>query len=568
MKRTIWASVTVGLAALMTFGCGNVFDSSNGTNQSTQQQPGGGSGAANPFKIFAVDTDGALFSFFSDNPGAVTVKTPITGVAANEKIIAIDVRPRTGVLYGISTTGKLYWIDKATAVATFVGNGQNPAQINADIDFNPQFDLIRQEADAQNVVVNPGSAAVTAQTNLTLQPANVPANAVACAYTNPEEAATSTQLFVITGASNRVYLQATPSNGQLTEVGQLPLDIGSNVGFDIGPGNVGFASVQNLNNPAAGSTLLRFDPASGAATIESIIGGGVAVKSIAIDLPGPSLVRFVGIDASKNLVRFNSNDPTTLLSSTVITGVAENIVGCDFSPGGTSASGLKVLAVPTGGGLGKIYSVDLATAAGTLVSTTTVALPDPASKQFGVDILPSGNLVATAATGTFTGRRVLSGQSTQVFSIVPASGATTPLPGYSGYIPALGFDRNFVGGGTPFGYGVNLRNTGSNNDVPALEFVSVSSGGVQDALGFMNQVTTEVCELDLEPNGNMWFVGPRVDLRTATDPDQPLPVENFSTLFRIGLPAFGASTVARVGGAPIKSFAIIPALNADLTTAP
>ena len=155
-----------------------------------------------------------------------------------------------------------------------------------------------------------------------------------------------------------------------------------------------------------------------------------------------------------------------------------------------------------------------------------------------------------------------------MFSIVPASGATTPLPGYSGYIPALGFDRNFVGGGTPFGYGVNLRNTGSNNDVPALEFVSVSSGGVQDALGFMNQVTTEVCELDLEPNGNMWFVGPRVDLRTATDPDQPLPVENFSTLFRIGLPAFGASTVARVGGAPIKSFAIIPALNADLTTAP
>jgi len=560
--------VTVGLAALMTFGCGNVLDSSNGTNQTTQQQPLGGQTAGTPFKIWAVDTNGALFSFFSDNPGAVTAKTPITGVVGNEKIAAIDVRPRTGVLYGIDRLGKLYWIDKNTGVATFIGNGQNPAQINADIDFNPRFDVIRQEADAQNVRINPGTAAVTADTNLTLQPANVPANAVALAYTNPDEAPSSTQLFVITGASNRVYLQANPNDGKLTEVGQLPLDIGSNVGFDIAPGNVGFVSVQNLNNPAAGSTLLRFDPASGAATIESIIGGGVAVKSIAVDLPGPSLVRFVGIDANKNLVRFNSNDPTTLLSSTVITGVAETIVGCDFSPGGDAATGLKVLAVPTGGGQGKIYSVNLNTAAGTLISTTTVALPDPASKLFGVDILPSGNLVATAATGTFTSRRVLSGQSTQVFSIVTGTGATTVLNSYPGYIPAFGFDRNFVGGGVPFGYGVNLRNSGANNDVPALEFVSADSNGIQSALGFMNQVTTEICELDLEPNGNMWFVGPRVDLRTATDANQPLPVEGFSTLFRIGLPSFGASTVARVGGAPIKSFAIIPALNADLTTAP
>ena len=575
MKRTIWASVTVGLAALMTFGCGNVLDSSNGTNnqQSTQQQPLGGQAVGNPVKIWAVDTNGALFSFFSDNPGAVSVKVPITGTNNNEKIIAIDVRPRTGVLYGLTFTGRIYWIDTATGVATLVGLGTPPAQINADIDFNPVVDRIRQEADTQNARINPADATFALDTPLTIQPANVPANAVACAYTNPEEAPASTQLFVITGASNRVYLQATPNNGQLTEVGQLPLDIGSNVGFDIAPGNVGFASVQALNNPAPGSTLLRFDPASGAATIESLIGGGVAVKSIAVDLPGPSLVRFVGIDANKNLVRFNSNDPGTLISSSVITGTTGNIVGCDFSPGGTSASGLKVLTVPDGGGLGKIYSVDLATAAATLVSTTTVALPAPGT-GYGVDIQPGaggGDMVVTVATGTFaSATRVITAASTQLFQINVATGTTTALPNLSGeaiYVPAIGFGNNFLGSNTNPLFGVNFRNAknAQDVDVPALRMVQIAMSGVAANLGgFLSQLTTQTAELDVTANGGIWYAGQRFDLLTGQ-----VQVEDFSTLFAVGRPAFGATTVGRIGGAlPIKSFAIIPTFNANLTTAP
>ena len=319
MKRTILASVTIGLAALMTFGCGNVFDSSNGTNENFGSQALPNQNAGNPFKIWAVDTTGQLFSFPSDNPSFVTNPVAITGTTGNEKIVAIDCRPRTGKLYGLGESGRVYWIHKGTAAATLVGTGVVPGQVNVDIDFNPVVDRIRQEAGIQNVRVHPGTGVVTADTNLTIQPGGTAANSVACAYTNPEEAPLSTELFAIDSATSRVYRQANPNNGQLTEVGQLPFNIGSNVGFDIAPGNVGFAAVEKLSDGF--STLLKFDPANGAATVESRIASANPVKSIAVDLDGPTLKRFVGIDASKNLVRFNSDNPANLISSKTITGI-------------------------------------------------------------------------------------------------------------------------------------------------------------------------------------------------------------------------------------------------------
>lgn len=589
MKRTIWASVTVGLAALMTFGCGNVFDSSNGTNENNSVQFTPNQNAGNPFKIWAVDTAGQLFSFPSDNPSFVTAPVAITGTNGGERIIAIDCRPRTGVLYGIGVSGRLYWINKSTAAATLVGTGAVPTQLNADIDFNPVVDRIRQEADVQNVRVHPGTAAVTADTNLTIQPGGAAGNSVACAYTNPEEAPTTTQLFVINGATNRVYRQGNPNpnDGVLTEVGVLPFEIGSNVGFDFAPGNVGFAAVQKLSDNF--STLLKVDPASGAATTESRIGSANPVKSIAVDLSGPALKRFVGIDAGNNLVRFNSDNPSNLISSTVLTKSATDpspdpfsgeVVGCDFSAGGTQASGLKVLTVPAGGGPGRIYSVSLAPGADfattTLVSVTPTNLPDPSANQFGVDVLPGSNtMIATAAAGSFTGRRILSGGSTQVFSINMTSGAVTPLPGYSGYVPGLGFDTNFVGSGVVSGFGINLGQP-EGSEVPFTQLVGLTPTGIQAALGFLGQAVTENSELDIAADDSMWFVGRRYELRTAAEGNatQPFPVDNFSTLFQISRPALGGVPVGRVGGTPIKHFAIIPALeqnpapNPRLTEAP
>jgi len=158
LKRTILASVTVGLAALMTFGCGNVFDSATGTQNNSAPPfngPAGGSPAV--VRIFALDAQGDLLFFMSDNPLVIQGKTTPTGLPVGERLISIDFRPSTGILYGISNTGKVFYLDKVTAQAFQVGVGPVPAQVAADIDFNPTVDRIREVAGSQNVRVNPNT---------------------------------------------------------------------------------------------------------------------------------------------------------------------------------------------------------------------------------------------------------------------------------------------------------------------------------------------------------------------------------------------------------------------------
>ena len=580
MKRTIWASVTVGLAALMTFGCGNVVSSISGRDNDSQVQFTPNQAAPNPDKIWAVDTAGRLFFFFSDNTTAQSTRITPSGLPAGEQLIAIDCRPRTGVLYGISTTGKLFHINKDTALCTLVANGVQPGQINADIDFNPVIDRIRQEADAQNVVLNPNTGVVTLNTDLTINGAK--ANAVGCAYTNSNgDTAATTQLFVITGASNRVYLQATPpSTGVLTEVGQLPFDIGSNVGFDFSPANVGYVAAQKLSDNF--SSLLRFDAANSTASFVSPI-PGTPVKSIAVDSSGPFNIHFAGITSGANpkLVTFDSVDPTVLLSSTAITGIgADTIVGCDFAPGGDLATGLKVLTV--NGTAGKIYPVNLTPGAtlgqaGAPVAVGPALVALGANTSYGVDIAADGTMSVSVADGTISALGIVTAQSTKSFRINVNTGAggADPDVAYPAndrvaqgnprntFIPALGFTNNFQGAGaTQRLRGVDMTST---PNLPFNEFLTVTPAtGQASSIGEMGLFTTKNCEMDIDPAGNVWFCSERV--LAGTNLYTP---DGFSTLYRVGPTTGGAVTVARVGGTtPLKHFTSVPTLNANLTTGP
>ncbi|MFN8613881.1 MAG: DUF4394 domain-containing protein [Vulcanimicrobiota bacterium] len=565
--------MTVGLAALMTFGCGNVISSTTGRDNDSQVQFLPNQPAANPDKIWAIDTDGKFFFFFSDNPTGISAKITPTGLPVGEKLIAIDCRPRTGFLYGISTLGKVFWIDKATGVCRQVAVGASPGQINADIDFNPVVDRIRQEAGNQNARINPNNGTVIADALLTIN--GQVANAVGCAYTNPiGDTATSTQLFVVTGATNRVYRQGNPNpnDGVLIEVGQLPLDTASNVGFDISPANVGYIASQKLSDNF--SNLLRFDPAGGGSAIISAI-AGTPVKSIAVDLPGPAVTHFAGIDSSNRLVKFDSSDPTVLLSSTLITGLVagDTIVGCDFAPGGDAATGLKVLAV--NGTAGRIYSVNLDTAVAGAPVAVNPALVDPTTFTYGVDVDAAGNMHITAATGTFSALGIVSAQSTQNWTVSTTTGAggnNTNLVypstdrvangnARNTFVPAIGFTNNFQGAGFQPLRGVDVA---SSSSLPFNEFIGITPGpGTVASIGEMGLFMTKTGELEVDPANNIWLCAQRVVAGTGT-----YVSDNFSTLYRVS-PNTGASvTVSRIGGGTLKHFTSIPTLNANLTTAP
>src|SRR5262245_42128386 len=70
----------------------------------------------------ALSSANELLAFDTSHPGTFTSTTKITNVQAGESILAIDVRPATGQLYGLGSTSRLYRINPATGKATQVGS--------------------------------------------------------------------------------------------------------------------------------------------------------------------------------------------------------------------------------------------------------------------------------------------------------------------------------------------------------------------------------------------------------------------------------------------------------------
>src|ERR1051326_4480378 len=165
--------------------------------------------------IFAITTANNLLRFKSDAPVATTFIGPITGLQPSEQIVAIDVRPTNGQLYGLGNVGgvgRLYTINPATAAATLVATlAADPSDTTSpytaltgtafDIDFDPVADRLRVVSDTdQNLRVNPANGQVITDNNLGYGASDTNfganPNIVAAAYTNSFVGATSTKLLV------------------------------------------------------------------------------------------------------------------------------------------------------------------------------------------------------------------------------------------------------------------------------------------------------------------------------------------------------------------------------------
>jgi hypothetical protein len=184
---------------------------------------------------FAIGSSNNLLSFNISAPNKINSDKPITGLQTGEVILAIDIRPVTGQLYGLGSTSRLYMIDKTTAVATVVGTSAfTPVLSGATFgfDFNPSVDRIRVVSNTrQNLRLNPETG-VVAGTDTDLTPASPAVSAAA--YTNNQAGSASTVLYVIDPSTDKLYTLASPNNGVMTEVGALGINVDGNNGFDIG----------------------------------------------------------------------------------------------------------------------------------------------------------------------------------------------------------------------------------------------------------------------------------------------------------------------------------------------
>lgn len=320
-------------------------------------------------EFYGLTETNSLVRINAQNPSSALGTTPITGLTAGETIRAIDFRPATGQLYGLSSANRIYIINHVSGAATVVGTTALTPGVNGDLvgfDFNPTVDRIRLvTSEGQNLRIHPETGAV-AFTDGELNP-GTPAVGSA-AYTNSVSGASSTTLFVIDFGSSKLFKQDPPNDGTLVEVGNLGTTVTAGEGgFDIS-GDHALASFAN----GTGSDLYWINLADGSA---SDLG---ALPSSIVGLAIPTAPVAYAVDMSNNLQIFNPMEPGTPVSKPV-TNLAsgENIVGIDMRP----ATG-QLFAL---GSEGQLYRIDLGSAAATPIGSP-VALE---GTDFGFDFNPT-----------------------------------------------------------------------------------------------------------------------------------------------------------------------------------
>ncbi|MBA3396668.1 MAG: DUF4394 domain-containing protein [Deltaproteobacteria bacterium] len=266
--------------------------------------------AAPETNVYGITEENRLVRISLNDPSMVTVmKDPlaippvdtIVGLAANEKLVGIDVRPNDTIIYGLGSLGGIYTINSFSARANNLGKLAADPMDTSDpftamagaafgIDFNPTGTgaLRVVSTDEQNLRI-PNLMMPRVFTDTALASTG-PVDAIGAAYTNsymtPQGAPTSTTLYVIDGLSGQLMIQSPPNNGTLTAVGPLAASgvfydpaMPSHSGFDIAGGNNGIALAAFRRPSGAGgleafSRLYRIDLATGAATeIGNGIGG-------------------------------------------------------------------------------------------------------------------------------------------------------------------------------------------------------------------------------------------------------------------------------------------------------
>ena len=248
---------------------------------------------------YGLTDDSRIVTFKTATPNTLDANVAVTGLAAGERLLGFDVRPKDGLLYGISSNARIVTIDPATGVATVkvtlaVDAADTSAPYTAiagtafGVDFNPVADRLRVIGNTgQSLRINVDTGATT--TDGAINRAGALPVITAAAYTNSIAGTTSTALYDIDTASASLALQNPPNDGTLVNVGLLGVLPAGDVGFDIAGGANGLALAALRTTPTGASSLYRIDLATGAAVpsgasaAASLIGSGqVGLTDLAI----------------------------------------------------------------------------------------------------------------------------------------------------------------------------------------------------------------------------------------------------------------------------------------------
>ncbi len=380
--------------------------------------------------IYALNDANQLLRLNVRTPGTPSATLAITGLQSGERVLSIDFRPATGQLYGVGNTSRLYVINPATGAARAIGTGPFSPAITGDVvglDFNPTVDRIRLVTNqGQDLRLNPETGTVAA----TDSPINGAPGATisAVAYTNNRAGATTTTLYDIDPATNRLYIQNPPNNGTLVDVGPLGLDITGAAGFDIAPDGSAVAAV-TFNGQ---SELQQVNLSTGRLQKLGNLPGTI------IGLAVPTEPVAYAVDGAGSLLVFN---PTTGASvAKPLTGLqtGETLLGIDFRPANGQLYAL--------GSTSRIYTLNTSNGAAAVVGSGPFT-PALSGTEFGFDFNPTVDRI-----------RVISNTG-QNFRLNPDTGALAAtdmaINGGATGVTAAAYTNNFAGATTTVLYDID-----------------------------------------------------------------------------------------------------------------
>ncbi len=231
----IAAESGIALANMTTGGMNHLYqiDLTSGSATDLGMLPSTIIGIAIPTRPIAymVDNVNNLNMFNPGNPASVLTRV-ITGMSGGDTVLGIDMRPATGQLYALGTSGQLYTVNMSSGFATAVGLPIALSGTDFGFDFNPTVDRIRIVSNTgQNLRVDPNTGLVVG-TDTALSPGSP--NVTAVAYTNNYAGAATTTLYDIDSTTDMLYIQNPPNNGTLTNGLALGVNASASNGFDIG----------------------------------------------------------------------------------------------------------------------------------------------------------------------------------------------------------------------------------------------------------------------------------------------------------------------------------------------
>jgi hypothetical protein len=320
--------------------------------------------------VYALQQDNKLLSFNAQSGMFINATTSITGMEAGDTMLAIDYRPATGQLYGVSSGSRVYVINPVTAVARAVNKTPFTPAIDGSaigIDFNPTVDRIRLvTSNGQNLRINPETGLVAATDAVINGAAGAKISSVA--YTENKAGATTTILYDIDAVTKKLYKQDPPNDGKLVEVGGLGVEATEVTDFDISPD--GKAAIAPITvNGKQGMYLLDLTNGKAYKSLE------FPTRILSLTIQTDPVAYAVSVD--NELLIFNPANINPL--SRAITGLqtGETVLGVDFRPANGQLYAL--------GSNSRIYTINASSGAATFVGTLTTAL---SGTSFGFDFNP------------------------------------------------------------------------------------------------------------------------------------------------------------------------------------